>query len=104
MDIKKLTEDELNEVYGGGSGVLAAGEKITFTSYSTITTGRYYSSRSGDYGDIVYLYGYKDGYCFFNREKFSVNGNKWSSTCDVIDSCNEFNFKHTYRYILNVTP
>lgn len=101
MDNRNLSDNELEQVNGGGM-VPAAG--ITFSAYSTVEANHYYAAVSGDFSNIAYVYQTDGSHCAFSTERFTVSGDTWSSRAKLTDSSGIFEFKQRYRYVLNVQP
>lgn len=105
-DKNQLNENELNNVVGGGSGIVPSGGINFYESYNELETGYYYCS---DPNNVVYLYRIEprplmEDQCQATKENFVVEGNSWSSSRYTNLNLAASAFKANYPYRLNVRP
>ena len=107
-ELEELTDDELTQVIGGGSGTIPQGG-ITFEEYDVLLSDHYYSQEQ-NFNEVVYVYTASNK-MYYTREAFSVvtSTNSWisrnrtpSGVKNPID--NVSGFMSRYRYVLNVQP
>lgn len=106
LKTNELTDEELKEVNGGGSGTLPQ-NGITFQSYDTLLSDHYYSTDQ-NLIEVCYVYTASNK-LFYTREDFRVNEseNSWISRnrtpsgvlCPIE---NVEGFMDRYKYMLNV--
>lgn len=107
-EFNELTDEELSQVSGGGSGTIPQGG-ITFKTYDALADGHYYSQEK-NFSEVVYVY-LVGGTFYYTREAFSVTEatNTWSSRCRTPSGVrnpieNVGGFMYRYQYVLNVQP
>ena len=99
----ELTDEQLNNVSGGGGGAIPS-DGITYSIYTTIFGGHYYAKKVGD-TDLIRteVVGFSANYY---QEKLIIDTEKntWSTELIAQLSGQPANFYSTYPYVLNIRP
>lgn len=100
-DKKELNSNELNSVSGGGSGTLSC--EITFSAYSNVKTGCYYTDAASLPCKVVYVSSITFGKVRGRVEELTVSDGKWSTTYSGTDvSQSQSAFMQLYPNVLNI--